>query len=188
MKKILLMICLFLSFCFTCNAEVKSGSVEAKYEYTKDSKFYKTEIKDKKAKILLEDYQINFTSDKDNLNLVVIPIDKEKNNWIKDMLKDQSVDKLYYINIYDKDGNTEAKGIYFFKDNNNTKYIKTNEKSWNSVKYSDNINISLKNKELYIIKENIESSPKTSDNIIIYISLGVIAILGIVLLKKFLKK
>ena len=189
MKKILLMICLFLSFCFPCNAEVKSGSVEAKYEYTKDSKFYKTELKDGKANMLLEDYKINFTSKEDNLDIIIIPVDKEENDWLKDLLNGKEVDNLYYINAYNKDGKSDYKGIYIFKDNKETKYIRTNEENFNSVKYSESINLTLRDKTFHIVDENIDKTPSTGDKIIMYVGLGIIAILGMVIVtKKFIVK
>lgn len=189
MKKILLIICLFLSFCFTCNAEVKSGSVEAKYEYTKDSKFYKTELKDGKAKMLLEDYKMNFTSKEDDLDIIIIPVNKKENDWLNSILKEKEVDNLYYINAYDKDGNIKSKGIYIFKDGKNTKYIRTNEEKITSVKYSKDLEITLRDKTFYVMEDNIDNSPSTGDKIIMYVGLGIIAILGMAIVtKKFIVK
>lgn len=189
MKKILLVICLFLSFSFTCNAEVKSGSVEAKYEYIKDSKFYKTELKDGKAKMMLEDYKINFSGDEEDLDIVIIPVDKEENDWLKDLLNGKKVNNLYYINAYNKDGKSDYKGIYVYKDNKETKYIRTNEEKFSSVKYSESINLTLRDKTFHIVDENIDKTPSTGDMIIRYVILGILSILGLVfVIKKLLKK
>lgn len=189
MKKLLLVISLFLCFSLTCNAEVKSGSVEAKYKYSKDSKFYKTEIEDGKAKMLLEDYKMNITSDEDNLDIIIIPVKLDENKWLKDILKDKNVDNIYYVNAYDKDGKISAKGIYIFKYNKETKYIRTNEDKLSSVKYSKDINLSLRDESFYIIEDNIDNSPSTGDKIIMYIGLGIVGILGMAIVaKKFFVK
>ena len=189
MKKLLLVISLFLCFNLTCNAEVKSGSVEAKYNYSKDSKFYKIEIKAGKAKMLLEDYKLNITSDEDNLDIIIIPVKLDENEWLKDILKDKNVDNIYYINAYDKEGNNSAKGIYIFKDSKETKYIRTNEDKLSSVKYSKDINLSLRNDSFYIIEDNISNSPSTGDKIIMYVGLGIVAVLVMAIVsKKFFVK
>lgn len=184
MKQILLIIGLFLSFSFTCNAEVKSGSVEAKYEYSKDSEFHKTELKDGKAKVLLEDYNINISSEEDNLDIIIIPVELDENNWLKDILKDKNVDNIYYVNAYDKEGNSFAKGIYIFKDNKETKFIRTNEDKLNSIKYSKDISLSLRDDSFYIIEDNKDNSPSTGDKIIMYVGLGIVAILGMAIVAK----
>ena len=69
------------------------------------------------------------------------------------------------------------------------KYIRTNEDKLSSAKYSKDINLSLRDDSFYIIEDNIDRSPSTGDKIIMYVGLGIVAILGmfIVIKKLFVK-
>lgn len=183
MKKIILII--LMLFCFLNTYKAEGKDVEVKYQYTKNSEFYRKRLKDKNITFEINDLEFNIKSELTDLDIVLIPVEVSKNDFLKDYFEES--DDVYYLNAYDEENPTHT-GIYIKYTDELITYIRANEDKAKEIDSSKNINLKLDEKTFYIIEDNLNNSPKTSDSIMLYVVLGLISISGIVITKQKLKK